>query len=230
MFDRLKKAFVKNSLALASMNPQDVDASIIAWGKARGLENAPPAGGKGFAMKGAVGNRPYKLECGPSSRDFISGFELRARAEIKVNDNAAVLIMNRPLKDELEKRAYEMYTDTLQTTADPGLPEEMRWLAMYPEADWSAMPRIFKNRYVVLSDKLEHAVVWVDPELMDLLMHWPAPGPDDAVPFILMLLRGKAYLRMQHTPGDLPTLEHATAIFTKACTSAMSGLAAESAA
>jgi hypothetical protein len=38
--------------------------------------------------------------------------------------------MNRPLKEALEKRACEKYTDTLQTTADPSLPEEMRWLAM----------------------------------------------------------------------------------------------------
>jgi len=39
-----------------------------------------------------------------------------------------------------------------------------------------------------------------------------------------MLLRGKAYLRMQYTPANMPTLEHAAIIFTSACESALAGL------
>jgi len=39
-----------------------------------------------------------------------------------------------------------------------------------------------------------------------------------------MVLRGKAYLRMQYTPADMPTLEHAALIFTTACESAIAGL------
>ena len=44
--------------------------------------------------------------------------------------------MNRPLKESLEKQAYQIYTDQLQTSVDPNLPEEMRWLAMYDEVGW----------------------------------------------------------------------------------------------
>jgi hypothetical protein len=226
MFDRLKKALSKDAPPPALSSTPSVHDEMVAWGLAQGLKDAPPKDGKGFAMTGTTSNKPWILECSRSSRDYIRGDELRAKADLKVNDDAVVLIMNRPLKNALETRAYEMYTDTLQTTADPSLPEEMRWLAMYPEADWPSMPRPFWNRYVALSDQLEHALAWIDEDLMHLLMSWPKPGPDEQVPFILMLLRGKAYLRMQYAPGDILTLAHATKVFTKACSSAVAGLAA----
>ena len=216
MFDRLKKALTREPVAPTASAFDD----MLAWGLKWGLEEAQPRDSKIFAMTGSMGGKPWKLECGRSSRDYIRGYELRAKAELKLNDAAAVLIMNRPLKEALEKQAYEIYTDSLQTTADPNLPEEMRWLAMYPESHWAGMPRSFKNHYVTLSDTLEHAVSWVDRELIESLMAWPQPAPDDQVPFILMLLRGKVHLRMQYKTDDVQTLEHAVKIFAKACSSA----------
>jgi hypothetical protein len=38
---------------------------------------------------------------------------------------------------------------------------------------------------------------------------------------MLLLLQGKAYLRMQYTPADLPTLQHAALVFTRACEAAL---------
>ena len=43
----------------------------------------------------------------------------------------------------------------------------------------------------------------------------------------MMLLRGNAYLRMEYRPADMPTLQHAAAIFTSACESALAGLGAD---
>ena len=183
--------------------------------------------GQGFKLEGKIGNKPWKLECSKSTRDYILGDELRAKAELNLNDNVAVLIMNRPLKEALENRAYEMYTDPLHTTADPSLPEEMRWLAMYPEASWNSFPPVFWERYSVLAEKREQALAWIDPHLGQLLIGWPEPAPHEQTPFILMILRGKAYLRMQYTPADIPTLAHAARIFTHACKSGISGLAAD---
>ena len=227
MFDRLKKALTREPVAPAgqpSLAAPGAFDDMLAWGLEWGLKEAQPKDSKIFAMTGYLVQKPWRLECGRSSRDYIRGDELRAKAEVNVDDNAAVLIMNRPLKEALEKSAYAMYTDTLQTTADPSLPEEMRWLAMYPEAEWPGRPRPFTDRYVALSDRLEHAVAWIDQELINLLIAWPKPSPDDQVPFILMLLRGKAYLRMQFNVGDVKTLEHATKILTKACSSAVAKL------
>jgi hypothetical protein len=74
-----------------------------------------------------------------------------------------VVLMNRPLKEVLEKQAYSSITDTLQTSVDPNLPEEMRLLAMYEETGWDSIPRPFWDRYAVLSDDRAHALAWVDP-------------------------------------------------------------------
>ena len=143
-----------------------------------------------------------------------------------MNGDAAVLIMNRPLKESLEKRAYAMYTDTLQTTADPSLPEEMRWLAMFDEMAWESLPKDFWERFSVLSDKRETALAWIDPLLAGMLMDWPDPAPSAEVPFILKLLRGKAYLRMEYTPANMATLQHAAFIFTRASEFALSAFPA----
>lgn len=228
MFDRLKKVF-------SAQDKPDVAPDVKAaglpdaaseWASAQGFSftGFGEGKGKGFSMTGEVSGKPWKMERGRSSRDYIRGEELRARAELKINDDVSVLIMNRPLKEALEKKAYQMYTDTLQTTADPSLPEEMRWLAMYPEVGWDSLPRVFWDRYSVLADQREHALAWLDPNLAELLMLWPEPAPDKQVPFMLMLLRGKGYLRMQYTPANIPTLEHGALIFTSACESAIAGL------
>jgi hypothetical protein len=177
--------------------------------------------GSSVTMGGKVGGRPWKMELGKPTRDYIHGEELRARAELGVDDDVAALIINRPLKDMLERRAYGMITDTLQTTADPRLPEEMRWLAMYDEIGWEGPPQEFWSRYAVLADTREHALAWVDNSLVDLLMSWPEPAPLPANAFMVVLLRGKCYLRMRHQPAETATLDHATTIFTSACESAL---------
>lgn len=224
MFDRLKKVFGTSAGKPQGNSAATPDAASM-WASAQGFAYSSLGEGKGFSMTGQVGSSPWRLERGRSSRDYIRGEELRARAELKVDEDVAVLIMNRALKDVLEKQAYQIYTDTLQTTADPKLPEEMRWLAMYREVGWDSLDPAFWARYSVLTDKRAHALAWLDQNLAELLMSWPEPAPDAQVPFVLMLLRGKSYLRMQYTPADMPTLEHAALIFTSACESAISGLA-----
>jgi hypothetical protein len=79
----------------------------------------------------------------------------------------------------------------------------------------------------VLSDDRDKAVAWVNADLANLLTKWPEPAPHPDVPFILMLLRGKAYLRMEYSPADMSTLQHAERIFTSACESALGGLGAD---
>ncbi len=229
MFDRLKKVLGapgKPEIPPAPQVPGQLDP-VAEWAGSLGFAHEGFGEGKGFTVSGKVSGRPFKLERGRSSRDYIRGEELRARAELKVNDDASVLIMNRPLKEALEKKAYQMYTDTLQTTADPSLPEEMRWLAMYPEVGWDGVPEGFWDRYSVLADQKEQAQQLLTAQVAGLLMSWPQPAPDDQVPFMLMLLRGKSYLRMQYTPADLPTLKHAVLIFSTASEAAVAGLTAD---
>lgn len=214
MFGRLKKVSINAKPASQNSAQQE---GVSAWAGSQGFTFAAADEGNGFSLTGTINSKPWKLECGRSSRDYILGEELRARAQLQLDGAPSVLIMSRPLKDMLEKRAYGIYTDTLQTTADPSLTEEMRWLALYPEVGWNGLPRAFWDRYAVLADQRSHATHWVGLALAGLLLSWPEPAAETQLPFMLMLLRGKVYLRMQYTLGDLPMLQHAALIFHAAC-------------
>jgi hypothetical protein len=132
-----------------------------------------------------------------------------------------VLVINRPLKESLEKRAYQIFTDPLQTSVDTNLPEEMRWLSMFDEVGWDKLPPVFWKRFSVLTDRRESAMSWLGPQVAQRMLTWPTPGPSPEVPFMMMLLRGKAYLRMEYSPAELTTLQHAALIFSTACESAL---------
>ena len=146
MFYRLKKVFGSSAgkpQADAPVTPK----AVSIWASAQGFACSGLGEDKGFSITGQVGSSAWRLELGRSSREYIRGQELRARAELNGNEDVAVLIMNRALKEMLEKQAYALYTDTLQTTADPKLPEEMRWLALYQEVGWDSMSPAFLERY-----------------------------------------------------------------------------------
>jgi hypothetical protein len=225
MFDRFKKAFSRNANDKGeAAAPGSQLGPVSEWAATRGFGFS--VAGSAVALEGNVGGKPWRLQLGSPSRHYIRGEEVRARAELGFNEDVSVLVMNRPLKEALEKQAYQMYTDSLQTSADANLPEEMRWLAMYDEVGWDALPREFWDRYGVLSDRRESAVGWIDPALARLMLHWPEPAPSAEVPFMMLLLRGKVYLRMEYTPADLGVLQHAALIFTSACERVLAGLPA----
>jgi hypothetical protein len=229
MFERIKKAFSKAPAEDASetVGPasQLAAGAISEWASTRGFGFSSSASGGALGLEGRIGGKRWRMELGRPSRNFILGEELRGRAELGIDEDAAVLVLNRTLKEALEKKAYAIYTDQLQTTADPSLPEEMRWLAMYDEVGWDALSPAFWERYAVLADRRENALAWIDARLADMMLDWPQPGPTAETPFMLMLLRGKGYLRMEYQPPNMETLQHAALIFTSACEAALGGLA-----
>lgn len=227
MFDRIKKAFSKERKEpadTAGVNSQLVHGPVSEWAGTQGFAFSLDSTGQGIALEGQVSGKPWRLQLGRPSRSYIFGEEVRARAELGLPEDAAVLIMNRPLRDALEKQAYQIYTDPLQTSLDPNLPEEMRWLAMFDEVGWEALPREFCDRYAVMTDDRKTAMAWIDTRLARLMLDWAHPGPTAEVPFMVLLLRGKVYLRMEYSPADLATLQHAALIFTTACEAALHGL------
>ena len=228
MFQRLKKVLGLNNAPNTALitDKGGSDAS------AQASSQFTPPDGQGssvwrenFAVSsgilGKLSDKPWKLERAAASRNYISGEEIRGRADIAVDRAANVVIMNRPLKELLEKRAYALYTDSLETHAGPTLMEEMRWLALYPEVGWDKLPVPFWSRYAVMANERAQAMNWVTPELADLLTSWPDPATDDDVPFILMVMRGRAHLRMQLTPTGPDTLDHIRLVFTAAAQSAL---------
>ena len=230
MFDRLKRAFSRDATADTGAHAQSIGSAhaqnqVSEWAGLQGLAYSSRGEGRGFVLDGQVRGKPWRMERGKPSRDFIRGEELRARAELGVRDDVAVLIMNRHLKEELEKRAFAIYTDSLQTTVDPQLPEEMRWLAMYEEVGWDTLSMPFWKNYAILSDQKDDAMAWITPQMCEMLMNWPLQDPTR--PMIMMLLRGKAYLRMLHVPDNQAMVEHASAVFICACEAAVAGLSTD---
>jgi hypothetical protein len=221
MFDRIKKAFVKE--AKSDPPPSSIHSvgPVSEWAATQGFGFSVDDTGQNIALEGKVGGKAWRLQLGRPSRNYIFGEEVRARADLGVDESVAVLVINRPLKEALEKRAYEAYTNDLQTSVNSSLPEEMRWLAMYDEVGWDSLPTEFWTRLAILTDNREYALAWLDPEMAQLMTHWPEPGPSAEVPFMVLLLNGKAYLRMEYTPARIETLQHAAAIFTSACESAL---------
>lgn len=224
MFDRIKKAFAKPAPepAARSSPVSRFEGPVSEWAATQGLVFSADPSGSAVALEGRVQGKHWRLERGAPTRDYIRGEELRARAQLGLHEDVSVLVMNRPLKDMLEKRAYQCYTDDLQTSLGGNLPQEVRWLAMFEEFGWADLPEPFLDRYSVHSERRETAQRWVAPALAQLLLEWPEPAPQAEVPFMLLLLQGKAYLRMQYTPADLQTLQHAALVFTRACESALS--------
>lgn len=229
MFERLKKALLGGAPAAAAASPAAPAAAspqlthdVVAWAAQQGLVLAPHDGPQ-LAFEGQSAGKPWRLDIGKPTRNYIHGEELRARAEMGLHEDIAVLVMNRPLKETLERKAYSMITDTLATKADPNLPEEMRWLSMFDEVGWDGLPKSFWATYAILADRREHALAWITPQLARMLLDWPPPAPARDNPFVLVLLRGKVYLRMQYAPAGAATVQHAALLFHNACEAAVGG-------
>lgn len=208
MFERLKSAF---SARAAS---SDADDGLAQWAHERLLSHTPLREGA-YALGGRLLDRPFRAECIASSRAYIQGMELMAKADLGLTPEVSMIVMNRSLKRRLELMANELYaevTDALQTTAK-ALPEEVRWLSMYRDAGWPGPDDAFWGRYAVLTDAPETARQWLDADSIQMLMDWPTePGWD--APRLFILARGKTYLRMQvDQPGDNTSALHALDIF-----------------
>ena len=227
MFDRIKKAFTKEPRtdAQAPDPAEGAYGPVADWARAEGFDFSPLS--RGFALEGPLAGKPCRVEVGKPSRKYVVGEELRGRAELGIDPEVMLLLMNRPLKDQLVRQAYAQFTDSLQTSVDGTLPEEVRLLAMFEELGWDSIPRAFWSRYSVVADGRAHASAWLDVETAQQLLDWPTPAPSAELPFMLMLLRGKAYLRMQHGPVHLPTLRHAMQVFRAVSESAQKAFPAQ---
>lgn len=213
MFDRVKTLF-------SSQGRRDDEMS--AWASAYRLSFQVTNGGQGMLLQGDVGGKPLEIERGRATREYVLGDELRARVLLDLDDNIAVLVINRVLRDALEKAAYEQYTDTLQTSVNAPLTEEMRWMALYKEVEDLRWPAGFRQAFCVLANDRQNALGWLTPELQGALTAWPGAGLAPAQPFTLMLLRGKLYLRMQDHAGSASVLRHATTVVITAARVALS--------
>ncbi len=209
MFERLGKAL---GGLLASPDPS---SPLAQWAASQGLAFKSMFGGA-YALVGQWQGRSVRIECGAPSRPYLQGMELMGRADLGLATASSVILMNRALKQALEQQAtalYASYTDELQTSAAM-LPEEIRWLAMYRDAGWSGPEAALWERYAVLTDSTDTARAWIDASAVRRLLEWPGDAVSSATPVLLMLQRGKIYMRLQiDQTRDTNTALHAMDLF-----------------
>jgi len=121
--------------------------------------------------------------------------------------------MNRALRRQLDHRVQVLRAEGVPACA---MPEEAQWLSAFHEAGWVGPSAEFWGRYAVLTDSPDLAREWLQPEVVDRLMHWPLGGVRSETPLLFMLLRGKVYLRVQmDPPADPDTAVHALDLFQR---------------
>lgn len=198
-------------------------AEIDAWAKAAGHRFARAKEGEGFvvdaAAAGAAGQRPWRLEWGPPQRAYITGQELRIRIELGLPGSMQMLLMSRALMESLESEIFERSTQDLQTHVDMSTPEEMRWLSMFAKSPLTQ--RALRPHFGGVSNSPALLAGWVEHALAERLEAATATILKAGPPFLLMTLRGRAYLRMQLAAPQPRVVAAALALFETAVAQAV---------
>lgn len=227
MFDRLRKAFGTSGSQGSDLGRPATNRDVARWAAKQQLAIVAHSTEGHFDLGGDIHGHPWRLECGTPTRDYLTGLELRGRADVGADPDAAVMVINRPLQEILEGTAYTAITDTLQTAVSSSLPEEMRWLSMYEEMAWPGLPVSFREHFAVVAERIELAQRWIHaPVVSQLLNAVEGEGGSERAksPMVLMLARGKVYLRMEHTQRSLAEIAHAKQLLLVAGQAALQNL------
>ncbi|WP_426304315.1 hypothetical protein ACN9MJ_15305 [Acidovorax facilis] len=227
MFDRLRKAFSTSGSPGSDLGRPATNRDVARWAAKQQLAIVAHSTEGHFDLGGDIHGHPWRLECGAPTRDYVTGLELRGRADVGADPDAAVMVINRPLQEILEGTAYTAITDTLQTAVSSSLPEEMRWLSMYEEMAWPGLPVSFREHFAVVAERIELAQRWIHaPVVSQLLNAVEGEGGSERAksPMVLMLARGKVYLRMEHTQRSLAEIAHAKQLLLVAGQAALQNL------
>ncbi|MDP1693549.1 MAG: hypothetical protein Q8L49_16650 [Burkholderiaceae bacterium] len=186
-------------------------STLAAWAAASGHRFARSRDGDGFVIAPTHAVIGWRLEWGPSQRHYFSGSELRLRAAIGATGDLQMLVITRELMALLEQQVFEESTDGTETRMDDDLPEEMRWLVLYPKLPRAELG-VLRERFGALSNFPRAALSWLNGPLarqLDMSSVWrPA---DQAL--VLVVQRGRLTLRCPVPQPELPALQGALGLF-----------------
>ncbi len=185
------------------------------WAKSQGFAFKQVPESAGFAIDGQFGDQAWRLEWGPPQRRYVATRELRMRMELSLHQDPSMMVLSRSLLDLLEQETFDDFTQGTQTYVGSSVPEEMRWLAMWPRASLSGQREV-RQHFAALGVVPEVAGSWLEgPLAAQLLAALPGllrAGP----PFMLMCHRGRLYLRMELAEPAAADLADAVALFAVA--------------
>ena len=176
---------------------------IAAWAQARDYSFRSVRESDGFVIDGRLGAAPWRLEWGPSQRPYVRGSELRLRAEMGLGAEIQVLLLDRPLQEQMERTVFEQYVEGVQTRIDNQTPPEMRWLVMFPKLSGAEMGSL-RERFVGIASHKTYVAQWLQGALAGQLASAPH-GPEH--PLVLMISRGRLIMRTALATPDVAGLE-----------------------
>ena len=159
--------------------------------------------GEGFVIDGRVSGTDWRLEWGPSQRDYVCGAELRLRAELPVNPALQWVVMNRVLQEAMETALFERAVESVQTRIDNETPPETRWLVMLPRLPGADLG-VLREHFVAVSSARTWLATWLQGPLPAALA---AMGTDPVVPIVLMMNRSRLTLRTALPAPDVASLQ-----------------------
>lgn len=190
------------------------------WAKLKGHTFKRAREDEGFVLDGALDGRPWRVEWGPPQRAYIEGRELRIRMELKLPSEMQMLLLSRPLMEQLERQTFEQFTEGTQTQIDTSTPEEMRWLVMFPKVDMARL-RVLRPHFGAVAWNALAAQAWIEGPLAQQLERAMGSLLQGDPPFVLMTLRGRCYLRVRLIDPDPKAFGAAIALFETAVTQAL---------
>lgn len=187
MLEGLKRWFSKGPAADTAAAPVDLQA----WAETRQYTLRAVKDAEGFIVEGRTGPVPWRAEWGPPQRAYITGHELRLRAELALPPDLQAAVMPRALQEEMEKAVFEQYVEGVQTRIDQDTPPEMRWLVMFPKLAAAEMGPL-REQWVALGSHKPWVLAWLEGPLAAALQGWAlVPGQ----PLVLTVSRGRLVLR-----------------------------------
>ncbi len=159
--------------------------------------------GEGFVIDGRAAGTDWRLEWGPSQRDYLLGTELRLRAELALSSSLQLVVMNRALQETMEQAMFEQAVESVQTRIDNDTPPETRWLVMFPKLAGADMGALREN-FVAVASLRNWLSAWLQgPLTVSLAAMAIAP----TVPVVLMVNRARLTLRTAMPSPDVASLQ-----------------------
>jgi hypothetical protein len=198
------------------------DQALLRWAREQRFVIKRVRDGSGLVVLGAshgLGELPWRLEWGASQRTYIGGAELRMRMELGLPKDMHAMVLSERLRERLEAQTFEDWTNSNRTLVAQQTPEETRWVALYPTVKAFRAQRLAR-RMSLFCPQEDLARTWMSPAFESaLLMACDSLLEGDA-PFIVMLLRGRLYLRVQCAEPELRLLKAAVEVLEAAAQSA----------